>query len=104
MLVNASANVTYVNPAADERIAKLAEQSLLRWERRAFAESDLDDCFLVICDTETNSEIFRLAEQRRVLCNCVDDPANCRFSFGSVHRKGELTIAIPTNGCAPALA
>jgi siroheme synthase-like protein len=34
----------------------------------------------------------------------VDDPEHCRFSFGSVHRRGDLTIAISTNGAAPALA
>jgi siroheme synthase-like protein len=39
-----------------------------------------------------------------VLVNSVDDPEHCRFSFGSVHRQGDLTIAISTNGVAPALA
>jgi siroheme synthase-like protein len=34
----------------------------------------------------------------------VDDPARCRFSFGALHRQGDLTIAISTNGYAPALA
>jgi siroheme synthase-like protein len=38
------------------------------------------------------------------LCNAVDDPQHCRFSFGSVHRHGDLAIAISTNGWAPALA
>ena len=46
-LVNASANVTYVNPIADERIARLAERGALHWERRTFVESDLDNCFLI---------------------------------------------------------
>jgi siroheme synthase-like protein len=103
-LVKASASVTYINPSAHERISALVEQGMMQWERRAFSASDIDDCFLVICDTGNNEEIFRLAEERRVLCNSVDDPANCRFSFGSVHRQGELTIAISTNGWAPAVA
>ena len=34
----------------------------------------------------------------------MDDPEHCRFSFGSIHRQGELTIAISTNGWAPAVA
>ncbi len=34
----------------------------------------------------------------------MDDPEHCRFSFGSIHRRGELTIAISTNGWAPAVA
>jgi precorrin-2 dehydrogenase/sirohydrochlorin ferrochelatase len=59
---------------------------------------------LVITDHEDNSGIFQLAEERGILCNSVDDPEHCRFSFGSVHRQGDLNIAISTNGWAPALA
>jgi siroheme synthase-like protein len=71
---------------------------------REFEPADLEGCFLVIADCEDNSQIFRLAEEQRVLCNAVDDPEHCRFSFGSIHRQGDLTIAISTNGWAPAVA
>jgi siroheme synthase-like protein len=64
----------------------------------------LDGCFLVISDLPDNSLIFRMAEEQGILCNSVDDPSHCRFSFGSLHRQGDLTIAISTNGYAPALA
>ena len=103
-LVKAGANVTYVNPTAHERIARLTSQNALQWKRRTFAETDLENCFLIVCNTANNAEIFRMAEKHGVLCNSVDDPANCRFSFGSIHRQGELTIAISTNGWAPAVA
>jgi siroheme synthase-like protein len=103
-LVDASANVLYVNPYAESGIQAMAEAGLLKWEPRDFQPEDLGDCFLVITNREDNTEIFRLAEENRVLCNAVDDPANCRFSFGSVHRQGDLTIAISTNGWSPALA
>jgi precorrin-2 dehydrogenase/sirohydrochlorin ferrochelatase len=58
----------------------------------------------VIAGLEDNAPVFKLAEARNILCNAVDDPANCRFSFGSVHRQGELALAVSTNGWAPALA
>lgn len=103
-LVDASANVVYVNPRADPKIEGLSEGGLVFWEKRDFEPQDLDGCFLVIADREDNSEVFRLAEEQRILCNAVDDPPNCRFSFGSVHRQGDLTIAISTNGWAPAVA
>ncbi len=80
------------------------QAGLIRWEQRDFEPHDLNGCFLVIADREDNSDIFRLAEEQRILCNAVDDPPNCRFSFGSVHRQGDLTIAISTNGWAPAVA
>src|ERR1700761_7463975 len=76
----------------------------VEWKRDNFDPDDLSGCFLVIASLSDNSEIFRLCEQRNILCNAVDDPEHCRFSFGSVHRAGDLTIAISTNGIAPALA
>jgi siroheme synthase-like protein len=103
-LADAGAKVRYVNPRAEAAIEALAAAGLISWERREFEERDLDGCFLAIADSEDNGEIFRLAEERRVLINAVDDPEHCRFSFGSVHRRGDLTIAISTNGAAPALA
>ena len=103
-LIEAGAEVLYVNPRASDEIAALAKRGEMVWAAREFAPQDLDDCFLMIARLEDNSEIFRLAEERGVLCNAVDDPEHCRFIFGSVHRQGELTIAISTNGVAPALA
>jgi len=103
-LIEAGAEVVYVNPRASDEIAALAKRGEMLWAAREFAPPDLDGCFLVIARLEDNSEIFRLAEERGVLCNAVDDPEHCRFIFGSVHRQGELTIAISTNGVAPALA
>lgn len=103
-LVEAKANVTYVNPGAEDSIQALASSGAINWIRRDFEPGDLEGCFMVITDREDNSEIFRLAEEQRILCNSVDDPEYCRFSFGSIHRRGELTIAISTNGWAPAVA
>ena len=103
-LVGVSAHVTYINPRAEAAIEAMAMAGLLQWEVREFEPADLDGCFLVISDLPDNSEIFRMAEEQGILCNSVDDPAHCRFSFGSVHRQGDLTIAISTNGHAPALA
>lgn len=103
-LVDQSAIVTYVNPVAEDSIADLARNNRLAWHAREFINTDLDGCFLVIADTKRNAHIFELAEQRNVLCNAVDDPEFCRFSFGSIVSRGDLTIAISTNGIAPALA
>jgi len=103
-LVNAVARVTYVNARAEAAIEELAAAGVVDWQRRDFEPADLDGCFLVITDREDNEEVFRLAEERNILCNAVDDPEHCRFSFGSVHRRGELTMAISTNGWAPAVA
>ena len=103
-LLGAAAIVTYVNPSAEPGIKKMADEGSIHWERRKFIPADLDGCLLLITDLDDNSEIFKLAESRNVLCNAVDDPPYCRFSFGSIHRQGDLTIAISTNGRAPTVA
>lgn len=103
-LVEACADVVYVNPDASPEIAVLVETGSIRWQEREFQPEDLDGCFLAITARPDNGEVFRLAEERKILCNAPDDPEHCRFSFGSVHRQGDLTIAISTNGFAPALA
>src|SRR5208283_3378537 len=95
-LIDACAETTYINPNAVPEIEQWVALDLMAWKRRAFEPSDLEGCFLVITDHEDNSRIFRLAEERGILCNSVDNPEHCRFSFGSVHRQGELTVAIST--------
>lgn len=103
-LVEASADVRYINPEAVPEIQALARTGAIHWDMREFSPADLDGCFLLITCSPRNAEIFRMAEARNVLCNAVDDPANCRYSYGSIHRSGDLTIAISTNGTAPAIA
>jgi siroheme synthase-like protein len=39
-----------------------------------------------------------------MLCNAVDDIEHCHFYYGSVVQRGDLQIAISTNGKSPALA
>ena len=103
-LVEAAANVTYINREAVPEIQELIHSNKVTWEGRDFHPDDLDRCFLVVTCRPDNAEIFRLAEARGVLCNAVDDPKNCRFSHGSIHRQGDLTVGISTNGTAPAVA
>jgi len=76
----------------------------VEWKQREFHPDDLAGCFVVLTSLPDNSEVFAACEQRNILCNAVDDPEHCRFSFGSIHRQGDLAIAISTNGSAPALA
>lgn len=103
-LAELGAAVFYVNPTAEPSIAAMAGEGRIQWHQREFKATDLDNCFLVVTDRHDNSQVFQFAEERNVLCNAVDDPEHCRFSFGSVLSRGDLTLAISTNGIAPALA
>ena len=53
---------------------------------------------------EVNREVARAAEARGVFVNAVDDPPNATAYLGGVVRRAGVTLAISTNGRAPALA
>jgi precorrin-2 dehydrogenase/sirohydrochlorin ferrochelatase len=74
---------------------------------RPFAEHDLDGMELVIAatnDRELNRRISELARGRGLLVNAVDDPPACSFFAPAIVRRGDLQIAISTNGESPLLA
>jgi len=74
---------------------------------RAFDESDLDGVQLVIVginDIKKSAEIRELSHKHQLLINVADKPELCDFYLSSVVRKGDLKIAISTNGKSPTIA
>jgi siroheme synthase-like protein len=101
------AEVHVVAPELNANVAELARTGKIAWRQKCFDPSDLDGMFLVIAATnvpEVNHLVYRLAEERSILCNAVDDPEYCHFYYGAVVRRGPLQIAISTDGLSPALA
>jgi precorrin-2 dehydrogenase/sirohydrochlorin ferrochelatase len=106
-LLAAEARVRIVAPQVTPAIAKWIEQGRVEWHAKAFAPADLDGAFLVIAATSApgvNEVVFAEADARGILCNAVDDIEHCHFYYGSVVQRGDLQIAISTNGKSPALA
>src|SRR5215470_4391323 len=106
-LLRAGAKVTVVSPALNSQISSLVKEGKIDWREKEFAPADLDGAFLVIAATSVpsvNEEVYRAADARGLLCNAVDDIENCHFYYGSVVQRGDLQIAISTNGKSPALA
>jgi siroheme synthase-like protein len=74
---------------------------------RGFDFLDLEGRDLVICATDNRDlhEGIKLAcAERHLLCNVADTPDLCDFYLGSIVQKGDLKIAISTNGKSPTLA
>jgi siroheme synthase-like protein len=106
-LFAAGAKVRVVAPRATETITQWADQDKLEWWPKTFEPQDLTGAHLVIAATSApgvNEAVFREAEARKILCNAVDDIQNCHFYYGSIVQRGDLQIAISTNGKSPALA
>ncbi|HEY8487316.1 MAG TPA: bifunctional precorrin-2 dehydrogenase/sirohydrochlorin ferrochelatase [Limnochordales bacterium] len=106
-LLRSQACVTVVAPELTPALAQWAAQGQLRWVPREYLPGDLSGAFLAIAATDdprTNERIWQEAEQRRVLLNAVDDVSHCHFIAPAVHRQGDITVAVSTNGQSPALA
>lgn len=106
-LLRAGARVRLVSPLVTPKIAAWVRSQQIEWRQKEFEPVDLAGAFLVIAatsDGSVNDAVFQAAEEHGVLCNAVDDIEHCHFYSGAVVQRGDLQIAISTNGKSPALA
>ncbi|HXM97706.1 MAG TPA: bifunctional precorrin-2 dehydrogenase/sirohydrochlorin ferrochelatase [Candidatus Dormibacteraeota bacterium] len=106
-LLEAAACIRVIAPNVSPKIAEWIRNGQIVWWSKAFAPGDLQDTHLVIAATSSsaaNHEVFLEAEAQKIWCNSVDDIENCHFYYGSIVQRGDLQIAISTNGKSPALA
>jgi siroheme synthase-like protein len=103
-----AARVTLVAPEIRSEIrAMLVDFPQVILLERAFVPGDLDGCQIVICATDVpalHHEIVALAHDRGILVNVADTPDLCDFYLSSVVQKGDLKVAISTNGRSPTVA
>jgi len=106
-LIDTGARVHVIALEANAAVNAWATAGKIALELRAFAAEDLDGTFLAVVATASralNGSIYREAQHRGVLCNVVDDPEYCDFYYPAVVRRGDLQIAISTNGRSPSLS
>ncbi|WP_256004801.1 precorrin-2 dehydrogenase/sirohydrochlorin ferrochelatase family protein [Pedobacter deserti] len=105
---SAEARVTVVAREIIDAVYELAEQyPKVKLVCKSFEQADLDEADLVVAATnnpELNVLIRASAKARRLLINVADKPDLCDFYLGSVVRKGDLKVAISTNGKSPTIA
>lgn len=106
-LLAAGARVRVIAPDVSAGIKDLVKSEKIEWHEKRFEPGDLAEAFLVVAATSApgvNEAVFREADSRGLLCNAVDDIQHCHFYYGSVVQRGDLQIAVSTNGKSPALA
>ena len=101
-LLNAGAKVTVVSPEVSPAIPG----DKITLKQRKFKSVDLDNAWLAVAAAPppVNREVARAAESRCLFVNAVDDPPNATAYLGGVVRRAGVTVAISTDGKAPALA
>jgi uroporphyrin-III C-methyltransferase/precorrin-2 dehydrogenase/sirohydrochlorin ferrochelatase len=101
-LLEADATVTVVAPEIVDEIAAAA----VTLERRPFAVADLDGVSFVVAAAppEVNRAVSAAAHARGLFVNAVDDMENASAYLGAIVRRAGVTMALSTDGEAPALA
>ena len=73
---------------------------------REFRRRDLrnkDLVFLATNDRSLHEKIKQITRKRRIMTNVADTPDLCDFYLSSVVKKGDLKIAVSSNGKSPTL-
>jgi uncharacterized protein len=100
--------ITIVSIAVSDAVRHLvASHPQILIHERAFTEEDLERKDIVISatgDREVSTVIRELCKERKILINVADTPDLCDFYLGSIVQKGNLKIAISTNGKSPTAA
>jgi uroporphyrin-III C-methyltransferase/precorrin-2 dehydrogenase/sirohydrochlorin ferrochelatase len=101
-LLQAHANVVVVAP----EIVSEIERAPVSLVRRPFTPADLDGAWFAVAAAtpDVNRQVAAAAAARQLFVNAVDDPESASSYAGAVVRRAGVTIAISTDGHAPALA
>jgi precorrin-2 dehydrogenase/sirohydrochlorin ferrochelatase len=90
-----------------EELIEFCKDKKVELVQKAYKSTDLDGYDLVIaatCFKVLNEEIHRDAKEKKILINVADTPDLCDFYLSSIVKKGDLKIAISTNGKSPTFA
>ena len=100
------ANITMVATFFLKELRELVKNFNVTLIERPFEDSDLAGRDIVVCATdnfELHQHIVALNKTTKTLTNVADTPALCDFYLGSIVSRGDLKIAISTNGKSPTL-
>lgn len=103
-----NANVTVVTKVASEKVLNIIKSNKnSRLIIDDYKKSHLIGIDIVIAATEvesTNLLIWDDSKSKQILVNVADTPELCDFYMGSIVTKGDLKLAISTNGKSPTFA
>ena len=102
-----SANVTMVSKAFIPEVISLAKGYNVSLVEEAYKSSFLKGRQMVIAttdDLDVNLQVYHDCKKENILVNLADNPTYCDFYMGGIVTKGNIKIAISTNGKSPTAA
>src|SRR5699024_2996188 len=106
-LLKADARVSVGAPVLNGQLAQWVAAERIVHLPGQFAESWLDDKWLVIAatnDSGVNQRVAAAGEQRHLLVNVVDQAELCSFHVPAIVDRSPLVVAISSAGAAPVVA
>ena len=106
-LLEAGARLVVVAEEPGDALIALCTQHGAELVRSKYAKQYIAEAVLVVAatnDAKVNEQVYRDCQALEILCNVVDDPQHCDFFVPAVVKRGDLQIAIGTEGNCPAYA
>jgi len=106
-LLAAGARLVVVADKADDAITVLCAGTNAELIKSKYSKVYLAGAVLAVAATnkpELNRRIYKDCQELEILCNVVDEPQLCDFFVPAVVKRGDLQIAVGTEGDCPAYA
>ncbi|MBR4944350.1 MAG: bifunctional precorrin-2 dehydrogenase/sirohydrochlorin ferrochelatase [Peptococcaceae bacterium] len=104
-LIEQGAEVTVISPVLDEELLAIQDQFV--WRNSIYKDGMLKGSFLVIAATDSrdvNHAVYEWCEEHQVLVNVVDSLEESSFTVNAMVQRGDLMLAVSTNGISPAVS
>jgi precorrin-2 dehydrogenase/sirohydrochlorin ferrochelatase len=106
-LLAAGARLVVVSKDVDDTLSALCQGANAELVKSGYSKSYIAEAAIVIAatsDERLNKQIYKDCQELEILCNVVNAPELCDFIVPAVVRRGDLQIAIGTEGHCPAYA
>jgi precorrin-2 dehydrogenase/sirohydrochlorin ferrochelatase len=104
-LLEAGARLIVVDHKPSDAMTDLCTRHNAELIRDRYSKQYIAEAVLVIAatdDRKINQQVYEDCQELEILCNVVDEPELCDFFVPAVVKRGDLQIAIGTEGYCPA--
>ncbi|MDD5457898.1 MAG: bifunctional precorrin-2 dehydrogenase/sirohydrochlorin ferrochelatase [Phycisphaerae bacterium] len=106
-LLDAGARLVVIGDHIDQTLTSLCLDTNVELIKAKYSKEYLTGASLVIAATNNhilNERVYRDCQELEIFCNVVDEPQLCDFFVPAVVKRGDLQIAVSTEGYCPAYA
>jgi len=106
-LLAAGARLVIVAEHVNDMLTALCQGTNAKLIKSRYSKDYLVGAMLAIAATnnrQLNKQIYKDCQELEILCNVVDEPQLCDFFVPAVVKRGDLQIAVDTEGKCPAYA